>query len=200
MNHSLRATAATRLYQAGVDEQLVMEKTGHRSIEGVRSYKHTSEQQLQQLSDILHGSSSTVNYPSHSSTASLIQPVQQPLAVQANQRDNSTEISVHHNSASKNMTMNFTQTPSFIIQGCMVTINNITHAVAPWLSWTKHRHQSLLCKFIFSIPTMCVFIIIINHIPKWSWLIDLCDLWCHLIQIYMHLDSACKKHVHGLQP
>ena len=27
--HSLRATAATRLYQAGVDEQLVMEKTGH---------------------------------------------------------------------------------------------------------------------------------------------------------------------------
>ena len=130
-NHSLRATAATRLYQAGVDEQLVMEKTGHRSIEGVRSYKHTSEQQLQQLSDILHGSSSTVNYPSNSSTASLIHPLQQPLAVQANKRDNSTEISVHHNSASKNMTMNFTQTPSFNIQGCMVTINKITHAVAP---------------------------------------------------------------------
>ena len=30
-NHSLRATAATRLYQAGIDEQLIMEKTGHRS-------------------------------------------------------------------------------------------------------------------------------------------------------------------------
>ena len=28
-NHSLRATAATRLYQAGVDEQLIMETTGH---------------------------------------------------------------------------------------------------------------------------------------------------------------------------
>ena len=71
-NHSLRTTAATRLYQAGVDGQLVMEKTGHRSIEGVRSYKHTSEQQLQQLSDILHGSSSTVSYASDSSTASHI--------------------------------------------------------------------------------------------------------------------------------
>ena len=28
-NHSLRATAATRLYAAGVDEQLITEKTGH---------------------------------------------------------------------------------------------------------------------------------------------------------------------------
>ena len=38
-NHSLRATAATRLYASGIDEQLVMERTGHRSIEGIRSYK-----------------------------------------------------------------------------------------------------------------------------------------------------------------
>ena len=37
------ATAATRLYNAGVDEQLIMETTGHRSLEGVRSYKRTSE-------------------------------------------------------------------------------------------------------------------------------------------------------------
>ena len=36
-NHSLRATAATRLYSSGIDEQLVMERTGHRSIEGIRS-------------------------------------------------------------------------------------------------------------------------------------------------------------------
>ena len=41
-HHSLRATAATRLYNAGVDEQQVMERTGHRSLDGVRSYKHTS--------------------------------------------------------------------------------------------------------------------------------------------------------------
>lgn len=34
-NHSLRATTATRLYQAGVDEQLIMERTGHRSLDGV---------------------------------------------------------------------------------------------------------------------------------------------------------------------
>ena len=33
-NHSLRATAATSLYEQGMDEQLIMERTGHRSVEG----------------------------------------------------------------------------------------------------------------------------------------------------------------------
>ena len=53
-NHSLRATATSRLYQSGVEEQQVMERTGHRTVEGVRSYKRTSEQQQQALSDILN--------------------------------------------------------------------------------------------------------------------------------------------------
>uniref|UniRef100_A0A1X7VRV2 Tyr recombinase domain-containing protein n=1 Tax=Amphimedon queenslandica TaxID=400682 RepID=A0A1X7VRV2_AMPQE len=42
-NHSLQATAATRLYKEGVDEQLIMERIGHHSIDGVRSYKRTSQ-------------------------------------------------------------------------------------------------------------------------------------------------------------
>ncbi len=53
-NHSLRATTATRLYQSGVDEQVVMERTGHRSLEGVRSYKRTSDSQREAVSDILN--------------------------------------------------------------------------------------------------------------------------------------------------
>ena len=52
-NHSLRATAATRLYQVGINEQLIMEKTGHRRLEGVRSYKRTNMEQQENLSDIL---------------------------------------------------------------------------------------------------------------------------------------------------
>ena len=51
-NHSQRVKAATRLYQSGVDEQQIMERTGHQSIEWVRSYKRTSEQQREALSDI----------------------------------------------------------------------------------------------------------------------------------------------------
>ena len=54
-NHSLLATAATRLYLSGVDEQLVMELTGHRSIEGIRSYKRTSREQQENVSDFLNG-------------------------------------------------------------------------------------------------------------------------------------------------
>ena len=42
-NHSLRATAATRLFESGVDEQLIMERTGHRSVDGVRSYQTINE-------------------------------------------------------------------------------------------------------------------------------------------------------------
>ena len=53
-NHSLRATSASRLYQSGVEEQQIMERTGHMSLEGVRSYKKTSDEQREALSDILN--------------------------------------------------------------------------------------------------------------------------------------------------
>ena len=66
-NHSLRATAATRLYQSGVDEQLVMERMGHRSIDGIRSYKRTADFQRENISDILNCNASkrvgTVSMP-----------------------------------------------------------------------------------------------------------------------------------------
>ena len=38
-NHSLRTTAATRLFEAGIDEQLIMQHTGHSNTSGVRTYK-----------------------------------------------------------------------------------------------------------------------------------------------------------------
>ncbi len=50
----IRATAATRLYESGIDEQLVLERIGHRSLPGVRSYKRTSSHQKEVLSDILN--------------------------------------------------------------------------------------------------------------------------------------------------
>ncbi len=51
-NHSLRATAATRLFHKGVDEQVIKEVTGHRS-DAVQSYKRTSEEQLKHASESL---------------------------------------------------------------------------------------------------------------------------------------------------
>ena len=54
-NHSLRVTTATRLYQEGLDEQLIMERTGHRSLDGVREYKRTSREQQELVSAALNG-------------------------------------------------------------------------------------------------------------------------------------------------
>lgn len=53
-NHSLRATAATRLYEASIDEQLITEVTGHRST-AVCSYKRSNEGQKEQIRSILQG-------------------------------------------------------------------------------------------------------------------------------------------------
>ncbi len=45
-NHSLRVTAATRIFDSGIEEQLVKEKTGHKS-NAVCAYKHTSDQLME---------------------------------------------------------------------------------------------------------------------------------------------------------
>jgi len=55
-NHSLRACTATRLFEAGVDEQLIMQRTGHRSVKGVRSYKRMTDSLRKQTSDVLNSS------------------------------------------------------------------------------------------------------------------------------------------------
>ena len=41
-NHSLRSTSATQLFTEGADEQLIIEWTRPRSVDGVHSYKRTS--------------------------------------------------------------------------------------------------------------------------------------------------------------
>ena len=56
-NHSVRATNAAWLFDCDVNEQLIMERIGHFSCEGVRSYKRTSKAQCEKLSDILNNCS-----------------------------------------------------------------------------------------------------------------------------------------------
>ena len=56
-NHSLRVTSATRLFHSGADEQLIMSHTGHRSVDGVRTYKWESQEQKRSLSNVLNAAS-----------------------------------------------------------------------------------------------------------------------------------------------
>ena len=51
-NHSLRSTSATKLYQKDVEEQLIQEITGHRSV-AIRSYKCTSDCQCKNYKQLV---------------------------------------------------------------------------------------------------------------------------------------------------
>ena len=53
-NHSLRANGATHLYNNCIEEQLIQEFTGHRSV-AVREYKRTSERQCRMVSKCVMG-------------------------------------------------------------------------------------------------------------------------------------------------
>ena len=44
INHSLCATAVSRMYNSGVPEKIITEKSGHRSLSALRSYKNTEEE------------------------------------------------------------------------------------------------------------------------------------------------------------
>ena len=53
-NHSLRATGVSNMYQAGVPEKLIQERTGHLSVDGLRHYERTTVGQQAAVSRILH--------------------------------------------------------------------------------------------------------------------------------------------------
>ena len=52
-NHSLRATGASELFEAGVPEKIIKERTGHRSLDALRCYEKTTCTQHNAVSSIL---------------------------------------------------------------------------------------------------------------------------------------------------
>lgn len=110
-NHSLRVTSATRLFQNGIDEQLIMSHTGHRSIEGVRSYKRISEEQKKSVSGIL--SSRSDQRESH-----------KKMNLDVEQDQTITLSSQETNSMTLSHIASTSSTPSFNFSGCSnITIN-----------------------------------------------------------------------------
>ena len=53
-NHPLRATAATRMFDAGIDEQFIMHRTRHSSSVGVCSYKRITDSLKEKTSGVLN--------------------------------------------------------------------------------------------------------------------------------------------------
>ena len=67
-NHSLRAYGVTKLFKANLPEKLIMERSGHRSLEGLRQYERTGMAQELQVCKVL------ANKPSESKTLRPIPP------------------------------------------------------------------------------------------------------------------------------
>ena len=55
-NHSLRATGATTLFDAGVSEALIQKRTGHKSVDALRTYERVTMDQTREVSSILSSS------------------------------------------------------------------------------------------------------------------------------------------------
>ena len=52
-NHSLRATGASAMFQAGIPEHVIQKTTGHRSLKSLRCYERVSTDQHEQVSKVL---------------------------------------------------------------------------------------------------------------------------------------------------
>ena len=76
-NHSLRASKATRLFERGVDEQLIAEQTEHRSLSALRKYKRTSDNLKKEVSDLLQPSSSDSKTAESNTTTTDTDPLEQ---------------------------------------------------------------------------------------------------------------------------
>ena len=53
-NHSLRATAITRMFNCGVPEKVIAENSGHRSTKALRCYERTSEELQQAVTKVIN--------------------------------------------------------------------------------------------------------------------------------------------------
>ena len=78
-NHGLCVTGATELYQTGVSEKVIQERTGHLSLTGLRQYERTSGKQHETVSEILAVKGRVTNLQQFSvQSNSIVSPIPQP--------------------------------------------------------------------------------------------------------------------------
>ncbi len=71
-NHLLRATAANRLFQKGVPEKIIAERTGHRSLAGLRAYERTTSDQDRAASSVIALKESTFDVSTTNSCVEVL--------------------------------------------------------------------------------------------------------------------------------
>ena len=81
----MRAYAAIELFQAGVSEKVIQNRSGHRSLEGLRKYERTSEQQKQNACRVLAPYAEKEQTSMEDSTSQL-SPMQQNVMLMNSQQ------------------------------------------------------------------------------------------------------------------
>ena len=115
-NYSLCVTAARRLFHSGVDEQLIMSHTGHRSVDGVRTYKRETAVQKRSVSDVL-------NSASNGQPALYLAEVTKKVKL-SEDNTSSSEYNIRANQAVATNNTAGTATVTFNFSGCFsITIN-----------------------------------------------------------------------------
>ena len=92
-NHSLRATGATELFKRGAPEKLIQERTGHRSLEALRTYERSSEEQHKAASTLLSAPSHLSHYSHIVNTSTKTQAIEIHQATPSTQGFSSMPVS-----------------------------------------------------------------------------------------------------------
>ncbi len=108
-NHSLRVSAATHLFDSGVDEQLIMNRTGHSGTDGVRVYKRASEKLQEYTSDVLNQATSSTaesHQPAKKHKKEIEGKENQAISQQASSASQHPAVPVFNISGGTNFTIN----------------------------------------------------------------------------------------------
>ena len=79
-NHSLRVAGASALFDAGVPERIIQQRTGHRSVERLRVYERVTTYQNVKVSKILTGEASSFGDcdTNQDKMMKAVQPIKEP--------------------------------------------------------------------------------------------------------------------------
>lgn len=110
-NHSLRVTGTTEMYHCGVPKNVIKERTGHKSLDGLRAYERTTIEQQRAVLRIL----TDPNRPVPGSFNLVLEKEEQSKTVHVGQSQNAPE-------SPKWMKGCATPRNLFNLQGCKVTI------------------------------------------------------------------------------
>ena len=80
-NHSFRTFGASRMFQHGVLEKLIQERTGHRSLEALRKYERVSEEQRETTSKVMNNTAQHQLVPYNPSVRTMQTRKEHPIPV-----------------------------------------------------------------------------------------------------------------------